>query len=50
MGSVQVAKFFISKSCYRVKNNKKIVINGNGDQLEGLIAMLLIQQNIFIYV
>jgi len=34
-GVGQVAKFFISKSCYRAKNNKKIIINGSGDQLRG---------------
>ncbi len=32
-GEGQVAKFFISKSCYNLRKNKKIVINGNGLQM-----------------
>ena len=34
-GVGQVAKFFISKSCYNLKKNKKIILNGNGNQLRG---------------
>lgn len=34
-GVGQVAKFFISKSCYNIKKKKPITINGNGTQLRG---------------
>ena len=34
-GAGQVAKFFISKSCYNSKKNKKIILNGDGNQLRG---------------
>tara|TARA_Y100001958_G_C21195779_1_gene523164 strand:+ start:449 stop:1420 length:972 start_codon:yes stop_codon:yes gene_type:complete len=34
-GRGQVAKFFISKSCYNSKKNKKIILNGDGNQLRG---------------
>jgi nucleoside-diphosphate-sugar epimerase len=32
-GMGQVAKFFITKSCYNLRKNKKIIINGNGLQM-----------------
>ena len=34
-GVGQVAKFFISKACYNVKNDKNIIINGDGNQIRG---------------
>ena len=32
-GMGQVAKFFITKSCFNLRKNKKIIINGNGLQM-----------------
>ena len=32
-GEGQVAKFFISNSCYKIKKNKKIIVNGDGLQM-----------------
>jgi dTDP-glucose 4,6-dehydratase len=34
-GAGQVAKFFISKSCYNIKKKRAIIVNGNGTQLRG---------------
>tara|TARA_B110000902_G_C14189709_1_gene543698 strand:+ start:211 stop:1188 length:978 start_codon:yes stop_codon:yes gene_type:complete len=34
-GIDQVAKFFISKSCFNIKKNKSITVNGDGKQMRG---------------